>query len=43
MKKTEQCRWCHHMSEAVNYITPTVTIHVYILRQSHFNSGRNDR
>jgi len=31
------------MSEAVNYITTPVTKHVYIRRQSHFNSGRNDR
>ena len=39
MKTSENCRWCLHMSEIINYKISPVIIHVYGHRQS-FNPGK---
>jgi len=40
METSEHCRWCLHISEAVNDRTSPVTIYFYIRRQSHINTGK---
>ena len=39
MKTSENCRWCLHMSEIINYKISPVIIHVYGHRQS-INPGK---